>query len=215
MNANETTLPGAGTAQTEPGAEPLPQTEKPRRGDKPPRARTRKKEPSGSEKARKAQQGAAMKARSKTLEAKLSELLMFPAVPAAMAARDPFTQAYMIEHFTRSGPRTAGALVEASEANPQLREWLERITAGGSLFAVAIASFAYAAPPIIWVLGMREQASRITQATTMDAAELEAMLQSAHAAAAQTAAAQHDGAQNAASAAAAPGADAGDDVATA
>jgi hypothetical protein len=154
-------------------------------------------------------QGAALKARSKVLEAKLAELLTFPAMPAAMlSAADPFTQAYMIEHFTRSGPRTAAALVEASESNAQLRAILERVCAGGSLLAVVIALTAYAAPPVLWVIGMREQAARITQTTTMTQAELEAMLQAANARAQaeyENAAATAD--NGAAGAAPAPGAD--------
>src|SRR5439155_25659382 len=127
--------------------------------------------------------GAALKQRSKLLERKLSELLTFPAVPATMTAADAATQAYMLEHFTRSGPRTAAVLVEASESNPQLRALLERICAGGSLLTVALALAAYAAPPIMWTVGMRQQAARVTEATTMDEAQLARMMAEANAAA--------------------------------
>lgn len=174
------------------GAEPADRTEKPKRGDKPP-----KKRGPGRPKGYKPPKatGAAFKAQSRTLERKLAELLAFPAVPAAMAyEHDPIGQLYMVDHFTRSGPRTAALLVEASETNDQLRALLVRITTGGSLLTVVVALAAYTGPPIMFaVLGMREQAAKLTAATTLTPEELQAMM-AADAAAAQSAATQDNGA---------------------
>lgn len=184
----------------EAGAEPRDESERPRRGDKPPRPRAKRKagRPAGQRAT-----GAVMKAQSKVLERKLAELLAFPAVPAAMAYEsDPIAQLYMVDHFTRSGPRTAALLVEASESNEQLRALLERITTGGSMLTVVVALAAWAGPPIMFaVFGMREQAARITAATTLTPEELTAMMAD-HAAAAQTAAAEANGASGAEGAAA-------------
>lgn len=181
------------TPALEAGAEPGDQTEKPLR-DKPPKPRAkRKRSPAQAAAAAKGGANAAMKARSRALARELSEILVFPAVPAAMAAPDPATQAYMIEHFTRSGPRTAEALVSASESNPRLRSVLEQIVTGGGLFTVVLALVSYGAPPVMWVLGMHLQAARITEATTMDEQQLAAMMAAAHAAAESAASAENGG----------------------
>lgn len=179
----------------ETGAEPRDQSEKPRRGDKPPKPRAKGKggRPKGTGTGKPG--GAALKSQSVALEKKLGELLTFPAVPAAMAYQhDPIGQMYMVDHFTRSGPRTAAVLVELSETNDQLRAILIAATSGGGWLGAGVALAAYAVPPVMFaVLGMREQAARITAATTMTPEELQRMMAD-DAAAAQATAAEGNGA---------------------
>lgn len=195
----------------EAGAEPRDESERPRRGDKAPRPRAKNKggRPKGSTTGKPG--GAALKSQSRALEKKLAELLSFPAVPAAMAYDgDPIGQLYMVDHFTRSGPRTAALLVEASETNDQLRALLERITMGGGMLTVIVALAAYAAPPVMFaVLGMREQAVRITQATTLTPDELQDIM-AADARAAQAAATTPNGTTGPDSTPATPGPDPGE-----
>jgi hypothetical protein len=105
---------------------------------------------------------AAMRSQSARLEARLAELLAFPAVPAMMFAPELESKVFLSDHFTRSGPSTAHELVELSESSPELRRILERLTTGSSMFAVAFAVIGYTAPPILWTLGMREHAQRLT-----------------------------------------------------
>lgn len=206
----ESVDPAITSVAAETGAEPLDQGEKPRRGDKAPKPRGKRKASAAQrEAAAKGGASATMKARTRTLAKELGELLTFPAVPAAMVAPDPATQAYMIEHFTRSGPTTAQTLAHVSESNPRLRAVLEQLVTGGGMFTVALALVSYGAPPIMWAIGMRVQAARMTEATTMDEAGLAAMMQAAaDAAAAQTAAAENgQGAPGSPGAAPATGAD--------
>lgn len=203
---------------TDPGAEPADQREQPRRkrgghkkqraakgsgADKQPRPRAS----SGSTSAgAKPLAGAAQKAQSKRIEEKLAELLTFPAVPATMFGADAQTKLYMMEHFSRSGPKTAHELVEASEQFPELRAMLERAVFGASWFGVAMVAVAYVAPPVMWTLGMRAQAAGMTQASTMTEADViamrEAMMAAERDAAAQAANQQgapspdHQGAQD-------------------
>jgi hypothetical protein len=184
-DADPTQELGAQAGTGEAGAEPQDGSEQPRaRRDKAPRKRAKRSSTAaGSSKGQ--PRGAVLKQQTKRLEDKLGELLTFPAMPAAMFAPDAATQGYMIEHFTRSGPRTAAILAEASESNEQLRALLERVTSGGSMFTVVLALVTYTAPPVMWTIGMRQQAASVTQASTMSEQELATIMAAANAAAAQ------------------------------
>lgn len=158
---------------------------KPRRGDKAPRKRAKKQRKSepAPEPAGAAPKGAALKAQSARLERSLGEILAFPAVPAMMVAPDEETRAYLPEHFTRMAPITAHELVAASESSPELRRVLERAAYGSSMFTVAFAALAYAAPPVMWVIGMRAQAAQLTLMASMDESQMAAGMMAARAAA--------------------------------
>jgi hypothetical protein len=175
-----------------PGGETLPdpattaehrdERTRPRR-DKAPRSRRKRSASTASPPPGGELRGAARKAADARLQKKLAEALVFPSVPALMFAPSPETKLYLAEHFTRSGPATAAALIEASENSPELRAILERIANGSSMFTVAIAVAAYAAPPVLWIIGMRQQAQAMTIASTMTEDEQQAMMAAAYAAA--------------------------------
>lgn len=179
MSAADATLPidanggptaadlAAGAAEAE--AQRVAERDKPTRDPKP-RKRAKRKHRSAAENAaaageapplRGAAAKAATRAESTRLEARLGELLAFPAVPAMMFLPDVESKAFMSDHFTVAGPTTAHELVVLSEDSPELRRILVRVTTGSSMFAVAFAVLGYAAPPVLWTLGMRQQAQRL------------------------------------------------------
>lgn len=201
-DGREPGLPPEGEPQSEPAAGA---SSRPRRGDKSPRKRAKRKRASSTassapEPGAAPARGAVRKQQDARLESALAEVLVFPAMPAMMLAPDPLTRAYLPEHFIRTGPKTAKELVAASEASPELRAVLERVAFGSSMLGLVMAVVGYAAPPVMWMIGMRSQAAALTQAASMDEAAMQSMIAKAQAdAAAQAQAAQQpaNGAQGA------------------
>lgn len=74
----------------------------------------------------------------------LAEILMIPAVPAAM-----FGDKWMADHFTNSGRQLADQIAAVSERNVVLRAWCERAMEGESTAVLLIASLMYVAPPLM------------------------------------------------------------------
>lgn len=124
-----------------------------------------------------------VKARTAALEAALTPLLTFPAVPSALLAPTPEGRAFLSAHFTSAGPRTAHTLAVASESSPDLRELLEGLTKGSIRATIAFAVLGYVAPPVLWMFGMQGPAMGLSQAVGLDEQELVSMFQAqAHAA---------------------------------
>jgi hypothetical protein len=73
-----------------------------------------------------------------------AELLSLPAVPCAIAGDQ-----WAAQHFSQTGPRFAEQIAAASERNPVLRRWCERMMAGETTAVLLMAAIAYAGPPLI------------------------------------------------------------------
>lgn len=118
----------------------------PPRGDKRPRAKSRRPK----------MPAAPTKVDLKELEKMLAEALTAPAMACAM-----YGDEWAANHFTVQGPYLARNLVLASETNPWLRRKLEAAATGQdaavaaiAMLGVAGALFAYAAPPIVHFLNL-------------------------------------------------------------
>jgi hypothetical protein len=115
------------------------------------------------------------KKRSRELEAELARVLTFPAVPSIMLAPTNEAKAFLGNHFTAAGPSTAAQLVSASENSPELREILERMTKGSVAVTVGLALIGYAAPPVLFLLGLEGPAAAVSIATSADDEALAAL----------------------------------------
>jgi len=112
------------------GSQPPPEA------DKPPRKRR--------------QQGGASKRRQKVakelgqIESAFTELLTFPAMPAAAAG-----DAWLADHFTERGPALASRLVAECERNERLRETCLKLIQGQSILLLGFEGFMYGAPVLM------------------------------------------------------------------
>lgn len=153
--------------------------------DRKPKARPKRKEPSGAEKARKRREREAARdaaapatpaapGQIKALERGLAKTLTAPALPAMLLPLPLDSKLFMLTHFTQAGPATAKQLAEAAEQSPELRELLERANRGSATLTLVIAGCIYLAPVVLWMTGQREAAAVVSTMTTMDPTELEA-----------------------------------------
>lgn len=120
-----------------------------------------------------------VKTRTMAIEATLSQVLSFPAIPSQMLAPSPEGRAFLTSHFLSAGPRTAHTMATVSE-HPDLhdfRDFLEGLTKGSVRATIAVAVIGYAAPPILWLFGMQMLAMGVAQAGGLDETELASMFQ--------------------------------------